>query len=154
MDINKDKLLQFLLEARTKTYAGGGGKVKPVLDGSFQSEHKKDNWLYRDIYYMGNSIFMGLETIYFDNRPVWSMSYYGNFKNMTEEEVDKVLRKALLDKWQDARTWKHVEWEEGDYRYICEPDFEGSIEEMAGLEKIFKKEKQIYSFFYAGALIG
>jgi len=29
--MNKDKLLQFLLKARIKTYAGDRGKVKPAI---------------------------------------------------------------------------------------------------------------------------
>ena len=33
--LDKEKLLQFLLEARTKTYAGGKGKVKPILINYF-----------------------------------------------------------------------------------------------------------------------
>jgi len=152
--LNKEKLLQFLLEARTKTYAGSQGKVKPVLNGSVQMEYKEEDWFYRDIYYIGNGIFMGIEVIHFREKPIWSMSYYGNFKKMTEPEIDKILRGALMDNWQEARLWKKVEWEKGDFKYICEPDFEGSIDEMAGLEKIFKSGEQVYTFFYAGGLIG
>lgn len=160
--INKEELTQFLLKARTKTYAGDGGKVKPVLSGSKQLEYKEGNWFYRDVYYTGNGIFMGLETVYKDEEPVWAMSYYGNFKGMSEEKIDKILRKALLENWQDARTWKHVEWEFEDYKYICEPDkaedlereeFTGSIDEMAGIEKIYKQDKDIYTSVYAGGLI-
>jgi len=152
--LDKEKLLQFLLAARTKTYAGGEGKVKPILNGSVQLEHKEEDWLYRDIYYIGNGIFMGLEVVHSQEKPVWSMCYYGNFRKMTEEETDKILRGALIDKWQEARLWKKVEWEKDEFKYICEPDFEGSIDEMAGMEKILKSGEQIYTLFYAGGLIG
>ena len=77
--MDKNKLTQFLLKARTKTYAGHSGRVKPLLVGSKQLEYKEDNWLYRDIFNIGNNKFAGLETIYFKNKPIWSMSYYGNF---------------------------------------------------------------------------
>ncbi len=159
---NKEELTQILLKARTKTYVSGGGVVRPALSGTKQLEYKEGNWFYRDVYYTGNGIFMGLETIYKDNEPVWAMSYYGNFKKMSGEEIDKILGKALLENWQDARTWKHVEWEFEDYKYICEPDeaedlereeFIGSIEEMAGREKIYKQGKDVYTFVYAGGLI-
>lgn len=161
--MDKEKLLQFLLKARIKTYAGGGGKVKPVFKDSDQLEYKEDDWSYRDVYYTGNGIFMGLEVVYYQDKAVWSMSYYGNFKKMKEEELDSILRQALLDNWEKARTWQKVEWEKGDYKYICEPDkaedleqeeFTGSIEEMAGMEKIFKHGKDVYTFVYAGGLIG
>ena len=150
---NKEELLQFLLEARTKTYAGAGGDVEPTLKDSKQLEYKKDEWFYRDVFYVGAGLFMGVETIYFKNDAIWAMSYYGNFKGMSEDEIDSILRKALLENWQTARTWQEVRWEKDGFKYICEPDFEGSIEELAGNEKILKEEKEVYHFFYAGGLI-
>ena len=150
---NKEDLLQFLLKARTKTYAGNDGKVQPVFNDSTQLEYRKGDWLYRDIYYTGKGIFMGLEVVHYQDKAVWSMSYYGNFKKMAEEEMDKILREALMKNWQTTRIWKKVEWEKDDYKYICEPDFEGSIDELAGVEKISKQGKEIYRFFYAGGLI-
>lgn len=151
--MNKNELIKFLLKARTKTYAGTGGKVKPVFKDSNQLEYREGNWFYRDIYYTGKGIFTGLEAVYFQDKAVWSMPYYGNFKKMTEEEVDSVLRKALLDNWKTARTWQKTEWQKGDYKYICEPDFEGSIEEMTGVERILKNNDEVYYFFYAGGLL-
>jgi len=152
--LDKEKLLQFLLTARTKTYAGANGKTQPVFNGSIQLEYKEEDWFYRDLYYTGNGIFMGVEVVHHQNKPVWAMSYYGNYKGMSEEEIDKILREALLVNWQTTRIWKKVEWEKDDYKYICQPDFEGSIDESAGVEKIFKGDKEVYRFFYAGALVG
>jgi len=148
-----EKILKFLLEARTKTYAGAGGAVEPVFKGSKQLEYREEDWFYRDLYYTGKGIFTGVEVVHFKDKPVWSMAYYGNFKKMTEEEIDKILRRALIKNSQTTRTWKKVEWQEGDYKYVCEPDFEGSIEELAGVEKISKSGKEVYSFFYAGGII-
>jgi hypothetical protein len=146
-------LIKFLLKARANTYAGSGGKVDSLLRGSDQLEYAEEDWLYRDIYYTGKEIFMGLETVYYQNKPIWAMSYYGNFKGMTEQEIDNILKKALLENWQTARTWEKSEWQKEDYKYICEPDFDGSIKEMAGFEKILKQGKQVYTFFYAGGII-
>lgn len=151
--INKEKLLQFLLNARTRTYAGAGGKVEPVFKNSTQLEYREGDWLYRDVYYTGKGIFMGLEAIYYQEKAIWSMSYYGNYKGMAEEEVDKILRKALLENWQTTRIWKKVEWGRDGYKYICQPDFEGSIDELAGAEKILKGDKEVYTFFYAGGIL-
>lgn len=152
--MEKEELLQFLLKARTKTYAGDGGKVQQVFKGSSQLEYKEGDWFYRDLYYTGNGIFMGVEVVHYQDKPIWSMSYYGNFKGMTEEEMDKILREALMANWQETRTWKKVVWEKEGYKYVCEPDFEGSIEELAGIEKVFKGDKELYRFFYGGGLIG
>lgn len=152
--MDKKKLLQFLLKARTKTYAGSGSGVSPSLKGSKQLEYKEGAWLYRDVFYVGKGIFTGLEVVHYQNKPVWSMSYYGNFKKMTEEETDKILRGALVANWNTARIWKYVEWQKGDYEYICQPDFGTSIEGFGGGETISKKGKDVYSFFYAAGLIG
>ena len=152
--MNKEETAKFLLKARTKTYAGGGGKVEPAFAGSDQLEYVKGDWLYRDVYYTGNGIFMGLETVYAGGKPILSMSYYGNFKKMTEEEVDGILKQALLARADTARTWQKSEWKKGEYEYICEPDGDGmSIDEFAGLERILKSGKEVYRFFYAGGLI-
>jgi len=150
--MDKGKLTQFLLKARTKTYAGHSGQVKPLLIGSKQLEYKEDNWLYRDIFNIGNNKFAGLETIYFNNKPVWSMSYYGNFEKMTEEESDNTLRKALIDKWDKVRLWNNVEYKIGDFIYTNEGS--GTIDEVEGSERIEKNGKTVYFFYYAGGFIG
>lgn len=152
--MDKKKLLNFLIKARAKTYAGGGGKVKPAFSGAYQLEYKEGSWLYRDLYNMGNGIFMGLETVYFKDKPVWSNSYYGNFKGMTEEEIDSILRKALIANKSKTRLWTKVEWKKDGFTYLCTPDFPGSIDETAGLEEIYKGKKKVYFLFYAGAFIG
>jgi len=151
--IDAKELQKFLIEARINTYAGGKGKVGATLAGSDQLEYKTGNWLYRDVYYTGRGIFMGLETVYFGDKPAWSMSYYGNFKKMSEKEIDRILRKALIKNSQRTRLWNHIEWESENYKYICAPDFRGSMDELAGSEKVFKGNEEVYSFYYAGGLI-
>ncbi|MBI2450659.1 MAG: hypothetical protein HYV47_03970 [Candidatus Nealsonbacteria bacterium] len=151
--MDKKELLNFLLKARTKTYAGDGGSVTPALKGSKQLEYKEENWLYRDVYYFGKGIFTGLEAIYYQDKPVWSMSYYGNFKKMTEEEIDKILRKALRENSKTARTWKLVKWQKDGYEYVCRSDFGKSVDDFGGSEKVSKSGKDVYSFFYAAGLI-
>lgn len=152
--MNKKRLLSFLTEARANTYTGGKGKVKPAFPGSYQLEYREKDWLYRDVYNMGNSIFMGLETVYFDNKPIWSMSYYGNFQKMTERQIDEILRGALIENKDKTRLWYKVEWTRDDYRYFCLPDGRGSIDEISGSEEIYKGKEKVYFFFYAGGFIG
>lgn len=149
--MNKQRLIQFLLEARTKTYAGAQGKAKPLLKGSVQLEYREGKWFYRDVYCGGNGIFVGFDTIHFKNKPVLSTSYFGNFKALTEEEADKILRKALVAKWKTTRTWRKVKWQDGKYKYVCNGS--GNLEEFGGEEKIYKGKKEVYHFYYAGGLL-
>lgn len=150
--VDKKKLEAFLIKARTKTYAGGGGKVIPAFIGSYQLEHKEEDWLYRDVYNLGNAIFAGLETVYFKDKPVWTMSYYGDFKALTEEEADKVLRGALIENKDRVRLWHEVNWEKDKFTYSCAGY--GNIDELGGEEEITKSGEKVYYFYYAGGFIG
>ena len=150
--MNKEELEQFLLKVRTKTYAAGTSKSKPSLPGSVQYDYNEYDYSYRDIYYLGNGIFPGIETVFYKDKPVWSMSYYGNFSGMTEEQADTMLRKALMDTWETTRIYNRVEKNYGDFRYIC--DGQGTIDELTGTEEIYVGEKKVYFFYYAGGFIG
>ncbi len=150
--MNENDLETFLLKVRTKTYAAGTGKTDPLLPGSVQYEHVDGDYSYRDIYYLGNDIFPGLETVFYKGKPIWSMSYYGNFSGMTEEQADTMLRKALVDVWETTRIYKHIEKDYGDFRYVCAG--KGSIDEVSGTEEIFVGDKRVYFFYYAGGFIG
>ena len=152
--MNQKKLLAFLVEARANTYATGGNKVTPVFPGGKQYEFKDGDWLYSDFYNQGNKKFMGLETVYFKNKPVWSNCYYGNFEKMSEDEVDKILRTALVEKKDKARLWFNVEYKSGNYLYECHADSGSNLNECSGSEEISKGPQKVYSFYYAGGLIG
>ena len=152
--MDKKNLHSFLIDARANTYAGNTGKVKPAFPGSTQLEYKEGDWLYRDIYNLGNKIFMGLETVYFKTNPIWSMCYYGNFKGMTENEIDEILRAALIRYKDKTRLWHQVEWKKDNFMYVCIPDYQEGIEEVAGLEEIYRGKDKVYFLYYAGGFIG
>lgn len=152
--MDKKKLTDFLIVARAATYASGTNKVTPAFPGSKQYEFRQGSWLYRDFYNQGNRLFMGLETIYFDNKPAWSNCYYGNFSKMTEEEIDKILRQALIENKDKARLWFDIEWKKDGYTYLCKSDFNGDIDEIAGSEEIYRGKEKVYFFYYAGGFIG
>ena len=58
-------LAQFLVKAKTVTYASGKQDyaVKPALSGSHQLEYLDKDLQYRDIYY-GGMHFIGIETVF------------------------------------------------------------------------------------------
>lgn len=145
------QIFDFLIQARTNTYAGDSGKVKPALSESTQLEYKQSNFLYRDIYYTGKNNFAGLEVIYFKNKPVWIMNYYGNWMDMTEKEIDQILKKALIEKVHETRLNKKVHLKQEDYKYICLG--KGNLKEFQGSEVIFKKAKKIYWLEYNGGVL-
>ncbi len=151
MDLKE--LEQFFYIARSKTYAADGKKMKALLSGSDQFEYKDGDWLYRDVYYTGKNKFTGLEAIYYKNKPVFSVSYYGNWGKMTEKEIDNILRGALIANYE-TRSYKHIKWQKDDFKYDCIPDsFSKSINEIGGYESIAKNGEEIYKFYYGGSIL-
>ena len=146
-----DELLQFLLKARIKTYAGDSGKVETVFKGSDQLEYEEGDFFYRDVYYTGKDKFNGIEVIYYKGKPAWSMVYHGNWSTMTEEEIDRILRGALIANADITRINKQVEWSKDNFVYRC--DGKGTIDELYGIETITKDSKQVYRFDYKGGII-
>lgn len=150
--MNKVNLQRFMLAARAQTYAGASGQTTTLLPGSVQYEYREEHYLYRDIYYIGNAIFSGIEIIIDKGQPVWSMSYFGDFSGMSEEQADSLLRTALIDLQQETRIYKKVAKDYGDFSYVCEG--KGSIDKLSGLETISVKGQPIYTFSYQGGYIG
>ncbi len=143
--MNKDELEKFIIKARTKAYAGNGGKVTSSLKGSAQLEFLEDDFKYQDVYYTGKNTFYGIETVYFQEKPVWGMSYYGNWGEMTEEEIDKILRGSLIAN-PETRLYKKINWVKGEFSYECIPETTDGIDEIGGEETIFKNDKRAYVF--------
>lgn len=80
------------------------------------------------------------------------MSYFGDFSKMTEEQVDKMLRKALMELRETTRIYNHVQKDYGNFKYIC--DGSGNIDEVSGTEEICVGKSKAYFFYYAGGFIG
>ena len=149
---NISDIESFLVKARLKTYTTGGGKVDSLLIGSNQHQLADNEWLYRDIYFTGKNDFCGIETIYNNVTPVFCMSYYGNWGDMTEEQIDIILRGALVAN-PETRMNKKVEWQKDGYIYICKPRFTDDISRIQGIETITKDGKQIFEFSYVGGVL-
>jgi hypothetical protein len=149
---NTKELKLFLIKARTQTYAGSDGTVKAALEGSKQLEYRDGDWFYRDVFYTGKNAFDGIEAVFYKNKPIFSMSYYGNWGEMTEEEIDQILRGALISN-PETRLSTEIEWKKDKFIYTCVPDFSDDIERVGGAESISKDGEQIYEFYYAGGVL-
>jgi hypothetical protein len=147
-----DDALAFCLRARTRTYAAQVGRTEPLLPASEQFEFADGAWLYRDVFYQGNGLFSGLETVFHEGRPVWTMAYFGDYSRMTEQQADGMLQPALMALWDTTRTHVHVDKELPGYRYTCAG--EGSAGQLKGREEILVDERMVYWFEYAGGFIG
>jgi Domain of unknown function (DUF5680) len=156
MKFDEKEFLKFLIDAKRATYAAQGddASVTPLIDGSRQLEYRSEDFLYRDIYF-GMSYFIGQETVYHKNEPVWSMSYSGGVDR--KYGIDNVraiysfLRQAMREVTHDNPFRGPKEFSEGEFVYHDRND--GDISEFHGSEEIKHGNEKVYSLRYSGGYI-
>jgi hypothetical protein len=151
-----DFLAQFLVQAKIVTYASGSDEftVPPALANSRQLEFAENDLLYRDIYY-GGLHFIGMETVFQDERPIWGMSYYGGILSGGSETqiagMPPFLKAALREIPLTAPYRGPASYQEGDFAY--ENEIHGEIVNFYGIETISMMEQPIYRLHYNGGMI-
>ena len=151
MDIKK--LSKFLIDSNKAGYAAGdSAKVIKNKDASSTIKYQDGDWKFHDNYF-GGEPYGGREVIFFKNKPVWIMTYYGWVdKNVNDINiVYKFLQKALMDmpKKHPYRGPKMVK--EGNLVYTN--NWQGNIKRFKGEENIKKDEKEYYKAYYMGGLV-
>ena len=159
MNIDLEKLAKFLVEAKKKTYASVN-KMKidaerPLHD---ELEFEGDEFYYRDSY-VGFFQAPGMEEVRLgkEGETIWTMAYSGGMVPEYQEDINfakqtfNFLKKALslVDEKSPYRGIEKLE--EGDWKYICK--VEGDIKRFLGHEKIFFKDKEVFSQDYIGGLV-
>jgi hypothetical protein len=153
----QEEFLRFLLEAKQRTYAAQGDEatVAPLLAGSRQLEWREGEWLYRDIYY-GMAFFVGQETVFFQDAPVWSMSYAGGVAAsvLAQERVFQIyrfLRSAMRQVSSDHPFRGPSRWQEGEFVYTDQ--HQGEIGAFWGSETITFQGESVYDLHYSGGFL-
>lgn len=152
-----DELIHFLLHAKRRIYAGqrDEASVAPLLPGSKQLEYREAPFFYRDIYF-GMAFFAGQETVYFRERPVWTMSYAGGITSeiTNHDEIQRVysfLRQALQLVAYERPFRGPQTYRAGAYRYLDAT--QGDIVRFRGEEMILSGEKRVYELRYSGGML-
>lgn len=152
--MTNDQLAQFLVQAKRATYASQGddASVTPLLSGSRQLQFQLGDVLYRDIYF-GFAFFVGQETVYERDTPVWAMGYAGG---MVDAQADvgatyKFLRFALrqIDAGAPFRGPGLIRGD--DFQYTSQTD--GALENFWGIERISHKRAIVYELRYHGGRV-
>ena len=147
--INLDQLKKFIAEARENTYIADPRSItNPRLYGSLQLEYQKADYFYEDIYFTSSKILIGLQIVYYKNRPIWAMNYFGS---IIEKDILVFLKESLLKLSQECRFGKNCQFEKRELKY--QDDGQGNLEYFSGKEQIFQKNKNIYNLTYQGGLI-
>lgn len=147
------ELKAFILEASKNTYASEDPKIKVKQpDSSTTIVYEKDAWKYHDNYF-GGEPFGGREIVFFQDKPVWMMVYYGSVvvETIVPDELYKVLTKALRNAPEDMPYRGPKELIDGDFTYKNE--LEGDVERFSGEERIYKDDILLYAAKYVGGVL-
>jgi len=79
------------------------------------------------------------------------MVYPGDWGAMIEEEIDNILRPALIENAQTARTNQRVEWIKDNFRYLC--GGEVSLDNFSVTETLFSGGKPSHRVVYYSAVL-
>jgi hypothetical protein len=149
--VNDRQLSDFLVQAKRATYAalGDGASVNPLLPASRQLEYQLGEVLYRDIYF-GFAFFVGQETVYEMDKPIWAMGYAGGVTdaNADVNAVYTFLRFALRQV-DTANPYRGPGLIRGDgFQYTSQTT--GTLEKFWGIERISGNRAILYELRYHG----
>jgi Domain of unknown function (DUF5680) len=103
---------------------------------------------------LGGTDFLGQETVWLRDEPVWSMTYYGYV--LRPDVIDgnraaQTLRAALSTETAEGRLLDNFEWS-GPHGHFCISS-EGTVEHFKGRETITVDGTLAYALDYMGGLI-
>ena len=134
---------------REKTFAGNGAPAdNPRFRGAKELSFQKSDWVYQDVYFSGRDNMMGQEIVYYNNEPVWGMTYFGS--SAPADAVD-FLKYCLMNLSDKCRFGQRCDLAKKDYRY--EDDGQGTIENFFGQERITIGSKIVHQLNYRGGII-
>lgn len=147
-------LTKFLAKSNLEGYAAQGGQAE--ADGSKTINYEQGEWRFSDNYF-GGEPYGGREVIFYENKPVFIMVYYGRVTDSTldKEFVYGFLRKALklFPENYPFRGPKVFEETIDGQNLKYENNWQGEIDEFSGEEKIFIDGREIFYTKYSGGLI-
>jgi hypothetical protein len=151
MDI--DSLNAFIVRAKAATYVGDGKQVPPCRSGSHDLRFSDGRWSYHDSYF-GGSDFIGEEVVYFDQKPIWAMNYYGRILRedlITAAQAGQIIKASLSRMYREGRFLGGFEHTEHGLTYIDASN--GNVECFRGHELIRLGQETAYELDYHGGLI-
>ena len=146
------QLKEFLIASNNAGYAGGEEKkwIKEK-DSSTTIPFEKGKWKSDDNFF-GGEPYGGRTVVFYKNKPLWIMVYYGWVKEGTENKpVYQILKNALKQMPKSYPFRGPREYKEAGYIYIN--NWKGKVDRFSGEEEIKQKNKLIYKAYYHGGLV-
>jgi hypothetical protein len=152
-NIQLDELHAFIIRAKQSTYVGSGQKLLPYRLGSHDLQLIEDDWSYHDSY-LGEGDFIGQEAVYYRQKVVWAMNYFGRILNpalITSAQAGAMIKTSLTKMYQEGRFLGGFEHTEGEFTYV--DTSEGDVRFFTGKEWISRDGEIVYELVYHGGLI-
>lgn len=148
ISVEYEKCLDFLVEAKKNTYAGSGTKnEKSMRPCSSDLEYSNGSYKYIDTY-LGSENFIGEEAVFYLDKPIWGMNYYGKEH---ENYSGDFLKKALMTVTKEYPYRGKPIFKDGDYTYVC--SINGDFKHFSGVEKIYYDNKLTFECYFNGGII-
>jgi len=149
------ELADFIVEANSKTWAAEGAEVTPERKGYKELEYQRGEWRLRDSY-TGYFRAPGMTTIYFKDKPSWTMAYGGTGQLEGHEGIVKptftFLKKALMQVSTQMPFRGPQEYNEDGWRYAFRL-LRGDITDFLGEENIHKGDDRVFTQTVIGGIV-
>ena len=142
------RIIDFLIKAKKKTYAGKGAECASSRVKSHDLVYRENDLMYYDTY-LGGEKFAGEEALWINDVPVWSMNYVGRVTG--ENFSGDFLKEALLNVPFEKPFRGPENYANGGYEYKCSID--GDFDWFHGREAISFDGKEIYECYFHGGMI-
>jgi hypothetical protein len=148
-----DQLNAFIVRAKQSTYVGSGQKLLPYRLGSHDLQFVDGDWAYHDSY-LGERDFIGQEAVYYCQKVVWAMNYFGRILNpvrITPAEAGAMIKASLSRMYAEGRFLGGFQHSDGELTYV--DTNEGDFLFFTGREWINRKGETVYELVYHGGLV-
>ena len=148
-----DQLHNFIVKAKQSTYVGSGQKLLPYRLGSHDLQFFEGDWAYHDSY-LGERDFIGQEAVYYCQKVVWAMNYFGRILNpvrITPAEAGAMIKASLSRMYAEGRFLGGFQHSDGELTYV--DTNEGDFLFFTGREWINRKGETVYELVYHGGLV-
>ena len=148
-----EELTAFIVRAKAATYVGSGAPSPACRNGSHDLHFRDGGFAYLDSYF-GGSDFIGEEVVYFEERPVWAMNYYGWIIEPTlinAAETGHIIKVSLSALYRQGRFLGGFDYTLEGNTYI--DTNAGDTASFAGQEWITRQNIKVYELVYHGGLI-
>ncbi len=158
MKNNQEKIIaeltNFLHKANKNTFANANiQKAQSLRPGSLDYHFEDGDFAYHDTYF-GNRDFIGEEIVYYNQKPLWGMNYFGFMldESITTKELGNFLEKAIMQEYSDIIPVRGPKkFVENTWAYTLSVD--GGLDRFSGIEKISHNDKVAYHLHIQGGFI-